>query len=91
MKNKTHKGQASKLETTIAQLENDAHQALAVMDTDTRKILNYRQLMRNPKYKNNWSISSANEFGQIANGVGRRINKSTNMITFIRRKDIPHN
>ena len=40
--NKTHKGQASKVETTTAQLENDVYEALEVMDTDTRKLLNYR-------------------------------------------------
>ena len=55
MENKTHKGQVPKSKITIAQLRNDVHQALAVMDTDTGKLLNYRQLMRNPKYKNNWS------------------------------------
>ena len=41
----------SKVETTIAQLENNVHQVLAFVDIDTGKILNYRQLMRNPKYK----------------------------------------
>ena len=51
MENKTRKGQASTLEITISQLENNGHQALAVMDTDTGKILNYRQLIRSPKYK----------------------------------------
>ena len=70
-------------------MENDVHQALAVMVTDTGKLLNYRQLMRNPKYKINWSTSSANEFGHLANGVGRRIKNPTKIITFIRRKDIP--
>ena len=44
LENKTQKGQASAVEKNIAQLENDIHQALAVMDTDTRNILNYRQL-----------------------------------------------
>ena len=51
LENKTQKGQASTVETTIAQLENDIHQDLAVMDTDTGKLLNYRQLMRKPKNK----------------------------------------
>ena len=55
--NKTHKGQASKVETTTAQLENDVYEALEVMDTDTGKLLNYRQLMRNPTYKKNWITS----------------------------------
>ena len=49
--NKKQKGQASKVETTISQFENNVQQALVVMDTETDKFLNYRQLMRNPKYK----------------------------------------
>ena len=72
-------------------MDNDVHQALAVMDADTRKILNYMQLLRNPKYKKNWTTSSVNEFGCLANGVGGRIKNPTNKITFIQRKDIPNN
>ena len=60
------------------------------MDTDTGKILSYRQLMKNPKFKN-WSTSSANEFGRLTNGVGGQIKKPTNTIAFITRKEIPHN
>ena len=47
---------AATVEAAIAQLENDVHQYLAVMDTDTGKLLNYRQLMINPKFKKNWSM-----------------------------------
>ena len=71
MLNKKQKGQTSKVETTIIQLKKNVHQALAVMETDTGKLLNYRQLMRNPKYKKNWSTSSANEFGRLENGFWR--------------------
>ena len=42
-------------------VENEVHQALAVLDTETGKILNYRQLMRHPAYKKYWQLSSANE------------------------------
>ena len=95
-------GRASAVESTakrhmrlltkhIAQLDNDVHQALAVMDADTRKILNYMQLLRNPKYKKNWTTSSVNEFGCLENGVGGRIKNPTNKITFIQKKDIPNN
>ena len=60
-----------------------------VMDEQTGRLLNYKQLMRDPKYNKNWSTSSSNEFGCIANGVGGRIKNSTNTIKFIRKKDIP--
>ena len=51
MVNKKQTDQSSTEETTITQLENYVHQALAAMDEDTVKLLNYRQLMRNPKLK----------------------------------------
>ena len=50
-------------------------------------MLNYRQLMRHPTYKKDWQLSSANEFGRLANGVGGRI-KGTNTIKFIRMQDV---
>ena len=62
---------------------------MAVMDADTGKMLNYRQLMRHPDYKQPWSKSSANEFGQLAQGIGDRISKPTNTIFFIRKHEIP--
>ena len=89
MENEKQTGQASTVDATVAHMENDVHQALAFMDTDTGKLLSYRQLMRNPKNKNNWSTSSANEFGRLANGVGGRIKNPTNTIAFITRNDIP--
>ena len=91
MANKKQTGRASAVETTIPQLENDVHQVLAVMDADTGNLLNYRQLMKDLKYKKNWSTSSANEFGRLANGSGKQIKNITNKITFIRRKAIPNN
>ncbi len=74
----------------MEQIENEVHQAMAIMDEETGHLLNYRQLLRSAKYKKQWSISSANEFGWLANGVGNRIKNPTNTIQFIRKKDIPH-
>ena len=51
LENKTLTGYASTVYAAIAQLENNAHQALAVMNTNNDKLLSYRQLMRNPKLK----------------------------------------
>jgi hypothetical protein len=84
---------ASKRKMTTNQrmnrLENEVHEAMAVMDAETGKLLNYKQLMRNPKYKKKWSISSANEFGRLANGVGGRTKNPTNTIKFIRKDEVP--
>ncbi len=71
---------------------------MAVMDKDTGKLLNYRQLMNSPKYKKTWSLSADNEFGRLANGIRGRIRNPTNTIEFIskhktpadRRKDVTY-
>ena len=72
----------------IAKLENEFHQAMAVMDAETGKNFNYRQLRRDPKYRKEWNKSSASEFGRLVNGVGGRV-KGTNTIKFINRSDVP--
>ncbi len=69
-------------------MENEVHKALAIMDAETGKVLNYRQLMQSRKHKEIWSKSSANKFGRLANGVGGRM-KGTNTIKFINKRDIP--
>jgi hypothetical protein len=69
-------------------MENEVQQALAVMERDTGRLLNYRQLIHNPKYKKAWNLSAANKFGQLAQGVGNRI-KGTNTIKFIHKCKVP--
>eukprot|EP00804_Cyclotella_cryptica_P019453 CCRYP_006629-RA/>CCRYP_006629-RA protein AED:0.22 eAED:0.22 QI:0/0/0/1/0.33/0.25/4/0/510 len=53
-------------------------------------MLNYRQLIRHPNYNTDWTLSSANEFGRLANGVGGRV-KGTKTITFIPKAAVPPN
>ena len=72
----------------MSRLVDEVHQAMAFMDADTGKLLNYKQLMKDPKQKKRWAISSANEFGRLANGTGGRV-KGTNTIQFIRKRDVP--
>jgi len=45
--------------------------------------------MRDPKYKETWSQSAANEFGRLTQGVGGRFN-GTNRIFFIHKNQVPH-
>jgi len=52
---------------------------MVVMDQDSGKMMNYRQLRKHPKFNKTWTTSSANEFGRLANGVGGCI-KGTNTI-----------
>jgi hypothetical protein len=58
------------------------------MNKTSGKLLNYRQLLHHPAYRDDWTKSSANEFGRLANGVGGWV-KGTNTICFIHKKYIP--
>ena len=64
-------------------------QAQLIYDNASGEYLKYRQLMRDPKYKETWSQSAANEFGRLAQGVGGRF-KGTNTIFFIHKNQVPH-
>ena len=68
-------------------MENEIHKGLAIMDAETGKVLNYRQLMQSQKHKETWSKLSANKFGRLANGVGGCV-KGTNKIKFIHKRDV---
>jgi hypothetical protein len=46
-------------------------------------------LLQHPKYKADWSVSSANEFRRLAQGVGGSIKNPTDTIRFIYESDIP--
>ena len=61
---------------------------MAVLDQETGKLLNYRQLLKSPKYNKEWSISSANEFGRLLNGVGKRVT-GTNTMRAILESEVP--
>jgi hypothetical protein len=51
MKQQQQQCKLVQLTCRITRLENKVHLAMAVMDKDTGKLLNYRQLMNSPKYK----------------------------------------
>ena len=57
----------------------------AVLDGDTGKLLEYRHLMKNPKFKAIWGNSFRNEVGRLAQGMPGRISKekATNTMFFI--------
>jgi hypothetical protein len=68
-------------------MENEVQHALAVMEKDTGRLLNYQQLICNPKYKKAWNLLAANKFGCLAQGVGYRI-KGTNRVKFIHKREV---
>jgi hypothetical protein len=62
--------------------------AYEVFDEESGKLMKYRQLITHPKYREVWMHFSANEFGQLAQGVGGRI-QGTNTIFFIYKHQVP--
>jgi hypothetical protein len=62
--------------------------ANAVINQDTGASLEYRQLIQDETTFPVWNKLSANEFGHLAQGVGRRI-EGFNTILFIPRQAIP--
>ena len=60
----------------------------SVLDHDTGQLLEYRQLLKHPKFIEIWTRSAADEFGRLAQGIGGRI-KGTDTICFIHKREIP--
>jgi hypothetical protein len=73
--------EASAIETTI-------HHSLAITHYKTGKQMEYKDFIRDPHYRDDWMISSANELGRLAQGVGDRV-KGTNTIFFITKDKVP--
>jgi hypothetical protein len=63
--------------------------AQLIHDMETNTYLNYRQLLRHPKYKDVWAKSAANEFGRLAQGLKDGRVKGTDTITFIHKDQVP--
>ncbi len=59
-----------------------------VLDQDTGKMLEYHQLLPDPKHQAIWSKVGVNEFGRLAQEVGKRID-GTNTIFFVHKHEIP--
>jgi hypothetical protein len=60
----------------------------AILDDETGEMLEYRHLIKRPKYKAIWHNSFGNEIGRLAQGMPGRV-QGTNTIFFIDKKDVP--
>ena len=60
----------------------------SVLDAETGELLEYRYLIKRPKYKDDWGYSFGNEIGRLAQGMPGRV-EGTNTIFFINRDDVP--
>ena len=60
----------------------------AVLDKDMGELIEYRHLMKNPKYCQLYGKSYAKELGRLAQGIPGQV-EGTNTIFFIDKSDIP--
>ncbi len=58
-----------------------------VIDQETGDSMEYRHLIKHPKYKEVWTKSYASELGRLTNGI--RDIPGTNTMTYIKKSDIP--
>ena len=64
--------------------------ANAVLDEETGDMLEYRHLIKLPKYKQDWGVSFGNEVGRLAQGMPCRV-PGTNTMFFIHKTELPLN
>jgi hypothetical protein len=81
---------ASDFEVAMNVMDNNLRSETAhtIFDKESGESLKYRALLTHPKHRKAWTHLSANEFGQLTQGVGTRI-KGTDTIFFISKQDIP--
>ena len=60
----------------------------AVLDEETGELMEYRHLLKNPKYREIWGHSYGNELGRLMQGMPGRV-EGTNTLFAIRKEDIP--
>ncbi len=63
MKQQQQQCRFERLTCCITRLKNKVHQAMSVMDKDTGKLLNYRQLINSPKYKKHGACQQPTNLG----------------------------
>ena len=60
----------------------------AVLNKEIGEIVEYRQMMKSPKYRNLYKKSYSKELGRLAQGIPDVV-KVTNTILFIDKADVP--
>ena len=60
----------------------------AVLDEDTGELMEYRKLMKNPKYRPLYQNSYAKEIGRLAQGIPGLV-EGTNTMFFIEKTAVP--
>jgi hypothetical protein len=62
--------------------------ASRILNEDTGKLMEYRHLIKNPKYSTIWKKAFWKELGRLAQGIPDTVH-GTNTIIFIPKHDIP--
>jgi hypothetical protein len=83
-----------KEEAFIPDKQEYKYRADAVINEETEKLMEYKDLLKDPKYREDWSRAAANEFGRLFNGVGKNADGTqrivgTNTCHWIRRSQVP--
>jgi hypothetical protein len=69
------------------------YRADTVINEETGKSMEYKDLLKDPKYREDWSRAVANEFGHLFNGVGKNADGTqrivgTNTCHWIKRSQV---
>ena len=73
----------------LAKQNNPAEMINAVLNKNTRDLMEMRQLLQNPKYANLWGKSYTKELRRLSQGIPGT--KGTDTIMFIKYNKIPLN
>jgi hypothetical protein len=69
------------------------YRACAVIDEETGKSMEYRDLLKDPKHREIWCRAAANEFGRLFDGLGKNTDgtqrvKGTNTCRWIKKSQV---
>jgi hypothetical protein len=83
-----------KVDVFIPDKQEYKYRACAVINEETGKSMEYKDLLKDPKYREDWSRAAANEFGRLFNGVGKNADGAqrvvgTNTCCWIKRSQVP--
>jgi hypothetical protein len=52
-----------------------------VINEETGKPMEYKDLLKDPKYREDWSRAAVNEFGRLFNGVGKNADGTQRIVS----------
>jgi hypothetical protein len=86
--------QGGKADAFIPDQQEYKYPASAVIDEETDKSMEYRDLLKDPKHRETWSRAAANEYGRLFNRVGKNKDgtqgaKGTNTCHWIKKSQVP--